>query len=312
MVGRFSFNQIYGHKMDPISDFVLPFQLEKVSIRGRLVRLKHSMRDILERHQYPPLVNRLLEELIVLSTALSNLFKFEGIFTLQINGDGPVRLMVVDITHNGDIRACARYDEEKVAKLPISTTSIHPVLGTGHMAFTIDQTNIDDRYQGIVELNGSTLSQCLHHFFRQSDQLETGVVAFSNSENLNTPNHLAAALIIQRMPTSSGLSFEAIEEENDGWLRSLSILGTVTPTEMLSGDLSAPDLLLRLFWEDGIRIFENRLLIAKCRCSEERIFQMLKTFSASDIQEMIENAKISVTCEFCNQKYIFDPQNLLE
>jgi len=310
--GRFSFNQRYGQKMDPLSDFVLPFQLEKVSIRGRLVRLKHSMRDILERHQYPPLVNRLLEELIALSTALANLFKFEGVFTLQISGDGPVRLMIVDMTHDGNIRACARYDAEKVMKLPLSTASIHPILGTGYMAFTIDQNNTDDRYQGIVELSGSTLSECLHHFFRQSDQLETGVVAFSNSENLDTSNHLAAALIIQRMPTPPGLSFEALEEENDGWLRSLSILGTVTLKELLSSDLSASDLLFRLFWEDGIRTFENRLITAKCRCSEDRIGQMLKTFSTSDIQEMVEDEKISVTCEFCNQDYIFDPQTLLK
>lgn len=297
--------------MDPISDFVLPFQLEKVSIRGRLVRLKHSMQDILERHQYPPLVNGLLEELIALSTALANLFKFEGVFTLQVTGDGPVRLMVVDITHEGEIRACARYDEEKVAKLPISS-SLHPILGTGHMAFTIDQNNTDDQYQGIVELTGSTLSECLHHFFRQSDQLETGVVAFSNSENMNTPDHLAATLIIQRMPTPQGLSFEAIEEENDGWLRSLSILGTVTSKELLSSDLSAQDLLFRLFWEDGIRIFQNRLVTAKCRCSKDRVSQMLKTFSTSDIQAMIEDEKISVTCEFCNQEYIFDPQTFLK
>jgi molecular chaperone Hsp33 len=298
--------------MDPISDFVLPFQLEKVSIRGRLVRLDHSMNDILERHRYPPLINRLLQELIALSTALANLFKFEGIFTLQVNGDGPVRLMVVDITHDGDIRACARYDEEKVMKLPLSTSSIHPILGTGYMAFTIDQNNIDDRYQGIVELSGSTLSECLHHFFRQSDQLETGVVAFSSSDNLPTSNHVAAALIIQRMPTSSDLSFEALEEENDGWLRSLSILGTVTPKELLSHDLAPQDLLFRLFWEDGIRIFENRFVRAKCRCSEDRISQMLKTFSTADIQEMIQDQKIVVTCEFCNQEYIFDPETLLQ
>lgn len=303
--------------MDAISDFVLPFQLEKVSIRGRLVRLDHSMQDILGRHQYPPLINRLLQELIALSTALANLFKFEGIFTLQVNGDGPVRLMVVDITHDGDIRACARYDEEKVRKLPLSTATIHPVLGTGYMAFTIDQNNVDDRYQGIVELSGSTLSECLHHFFRQSDQLETGVVAFSDLGNLPTSNqqpsnHMAAALIIQRTPTPSGLSFEAIEEENDGWLRSLSILGTVTAKELLSHDLSAQDLLFRLFWEDGIRIFENRLIRAKCRCSEDRISEMLQTFSTTDIQDMIEDEKITVTCEFCNQKYIFDPQILLQ
>jgi molecular chaperone Hsp33 len=297
--------------MDPISDFVIPFQLEKVAVRGRLVRLKGSLQDILARHNYPPLVNLLLEELVALTAALAHLFKFDGVFTLQIKGDGPVRLMVVDISHEGGIRACARFDEEAVSKLPLSTASIHPIFGTGYLAFTIVQNDSDDRYQGIVELEGATLSECLHHFFRQSDQLETGVVVFSRAENTNSADHQAAALIIQRMPGMAGLSFEEIETESDGWLRSLTILGTTTAKELLSGNLSEQDLLFRLFWEDGVRIFENRHLIAKCRCSKERVEEMLRTFSVEDIQEMIEDEAISVTCEFCNQEYTFDPQILL-
>lgn len=297
--------------MQPTSDFVLPFQLEKVSIRGRLVRLKSSLHEIIDRHKYPILINRLLEEVVALTAALANFFKYDGVFTLQISGDGPVRLMVVDVTHTGDIRACARFDEEAVTKLAISTASIHPIFGTGYLAFTIVQENTDDRYQGIVDLDGSTIAECLHHFFRQSDQLETGIVVYSRAENADTQDHLAAALILQRMPTASGLSFEQIEIENDAWLRSLSILGTTTSKELLSSELSAQDFLFRLFWEDGIRIFEHRPMNAKCRCSKERVETMLKTFSATAIKDMIENEKISVVCEFCNQEYIFEPKMLL-
>jgi molecular chaperone Hsp33 len=294
--------------INPISDFILPFQLEKTPIRGRLVRLKDSIQNILERHQYPSLVNSLLEELIALSTALASLFKFEGIFTLQISGEGPIRLMVVDITDKGEIRACARFDTEAVLKLPPSTASIYPIFGAGYLAFTITQNTSDDRYQGIVDLSGSTLSECLHHFFRQSDQLETAITVFSEAKNINSSAHVAAALIIQRMPGNPSLSFETIEKENDVWLRSLSLLGTATASELLSAGLSAQDILFRLFWEDGVRIFESRSLIAKCRCSEDKVLEMLKTFSASDIQEMVQDDKISVTCEFCNQGYVFDPQ----
>lgn len=293
------------------SDFILPFQLDNVSVRGRLVKLKKSMQEILENHQYPFLVNQLLEELVSLTTALASLFKFEGIFTLQVSGDGPIRLMVVDMTHEGHIRTCARFDEEKIMKLPKTTKSLHMLVGVGNMALTIDQDHSNDRYQGVVQLEGSTLSECLHHFFRQSDQLETGVVAFAQSEN-NPEGSLTGALIIQRMPLASHLSVEEIEQENDGWLKSLSILGTSTAKELLSEDLSAEDFLFRLFWEDGVRVFEKRSVIAKCRCSEDRIFQMLKTFSSTDVQDMIENGKISVTCEFCSQLYEFDPQALLE
>lgn len=298
-------------KTTPKSDFVLPFQLEKTSIRGRLVRLKDSLKEILDHHKYPTLINRLTEELVALAVSLANLFKYEGVFTLQINGNGPVRLMVVDVTHQGEIRACARFDEEAVLKLPITTTPIHPIFGTGYLAFTITQSKADDRYQGIVELEGTTLAECLHHFFRQSDQLETGITVFSRSENSNPTDHLAASMMLQRIPTSAGLSFDEIEAGNDAWLRSLSILGTTTSIELLSSELSAEDILFRLFWEDGIRIFESRPIIAKCSCSRERVEAMLKTFSKNDIQDMIENEVITVTCEFCNQAYTFDPSNIL-
>jgi len=297
--------------MGSLTDFVLPFQFENIAIRGRFVRLKDTVKDILERHQYPPLVNRLLEELITLGVGLANLFKFEGIFTLQINGSGPLRLMVVDITHTGEIRACAQFDKEKILILPLSTKLIYPILGTGYMAFTIDQNNSDDRYQGIVELKGSTLGECLHHFFRQSDQLETGLIVFTNPENINTADYLAATLIIQRMPVIQAPSFAKIESENDAWLRSLSLMGTATSQELLSSGLSAEDVLFRLFWEESIRIFEKRFFMAKCRCSEERIIQMLKTFPVADMKEMIKDGKIFVTCEFCNQSYTFVPQELL-
>jgi molecular chaperone Hsp33 len=292
------------------SDFVLPFQLEKTSIRGRLVRLKYSLKEILDNHKYPILINRLTEELVALAVSLANLFKYEGVFTLQVSGNGPVRLMVVDVTHEGKIRACARFDEEAILKLPISTTPIHPIFGTGYLAFTITQNKADDRYQGIVELEGTTLAECLHHFFRQSDQLETGIIVCSRTETSNPSDHLAASMILQRIPTSAGLSFDEIEAENDDWLRSLSILGTATSNELLGSDLSAQDVLFRLFWEDGIRIFETRPIIAKCSCSSERVEAMLKTFSKNDIQDMIENDVITVTCEFCNQAYTFDPKTL--
>lgn len=295
--------------MKPKSDFVLPFQLENTPIRGRLVQLNTSIQDIVGRHQYPPIVNRLLGELIALSSALANFFKFEGIFTLQVNGDGPIRIMIVDVTHEGAIRAYARFDSEKIAKLPLSTTSLHTLLGTtGYLAFTLDQNNTEDRYQGIVELSGVTFAECLHHFFRQSDQLETGIIVFSKADEEVSSDHLAGALIIQCMPSGSGLSYEAIEEIKDAWLRSLSILGTTTPSELLSSQLSAQELLFRLFWEEGVRVFEERPLIAKCRCSRDRVSSMLKTFSPGDIQHMVKDGKITVTCEFCNQEYVFDPQ----
>lgn len=298
--------------MDLKSDYVIPFQLEDVPVRGRLVRLKDSVKEIIERHQYPPIVNQFLTQLIALTTALSQLFKFESLFTLQIKSDGPIRLMIVDVTHEGEIRACARFDDSEVSKISPSTTSIYSVFGTGHLAFTIVQNNADDRYQGIVELNGPTLSDCLHHFFRQSDQLETGIVVYADTQSADSTNHVAGAIIVQRMPAPALSDNTSRDLEEDRWLKILSILGTATSEELLSKELEGQDVLYRLFWEDGVRVFSNRKIIAKCRCSRERVEDMLKTFSQTDIQDMIKDEQISVSCEFCNQEYLFDPTSLMD
>lgn len=290
--------------MKQIFDCVLPFQLEASSIRGRLVRLDQELWKIIKQHAYPKVVNTYLAQATALSIALVNCFKFDGLFTLQISGNGPLRLLVIDISDQHNVRACARFDEQLIHDLSASDAkNIQQVFGQGHMAFTIDPSVGEERYQGIVELTGTTLSESTHHFFRQSEQLETGIVLASGG---NEESELAgAALMIQRLPLSQDITHSDRENLDDQWIHALSLTGSVTRAELLNRALSNEELLHRLFWEEGARVYEPQSFIAQCRCSQEKIKDMLQNFSSDDRKEMVFNDKITITCEFCGVGYDF-------
>src|SRR5947209_13036623 len=163
--------------MTAADDLVQPFQIEATSLRGRLVRLGAVVDTILTRHAYPEPVATLLGEAIVVAVILAGALKYEGVFTLQTKGDGPVRLLVADVTSAGAVRGYAQYDAALLAKAAggKATASVPRLLGAGHIAFTVDQGEHTERYQGIVELQGATLAECAHHYFRQSEQLQAGI-----------------------------------------------------------------------------------------------------------------------------------------
>lgn len=289
-------------------DLVLPFQLDSSAIRGRLVRLDEELWKIIKQHNYPARVNEYLAQAVALSIALANCFKFDGLFTVQISGSGPLRLMVVDINNQQDVRACARFDEQALSNLSeAEAKNIQQVFGQGTMVFTIDPAVGEDRYQGVVELTGTTLAESTHHFFRQSEQLETGVVlaGCKASEGL-----AGAALMIQRLPLPQNLVLEEKEELDDQWIHALSLTGSVNRKELLDKNLSNEDLLYRLFWEGGVRVHESQPVKAQCRCSQEKIKDMLTTFSDADRHEMVFEDKITVTCEFCGVGYSFTEEEL--
>lgn len=291
-------------------DIVLPFQLQESAIRGRLVRLDEAMWKIIRQHQYPDIVNDYLAQATALALSILNCFKFDGIFTLQISGDGPLRLLIINANSQGDLRACARFDEEQLAALsPSEQKKLHHMFGQGYMAFTIDPDMAEDRYQGIVELTGTTLAESVNHFFRQSEQLETGfVVASGVTQDSSGQETLgAASLMIQRLPLTPPLGSDEREKEDDAWIHALSLTGSVTKKELLDRSLSNQDLLYRLFWEEGATLYSGKFYQAQCRCSSERIFDMLMTFTPQDREEMLtEDHQISVTCEFCGKSYAFE------
>ncbi len=284
-------------------DTVVPFHLENSAVRGRLVRFDEQAWKILDQHHYPLTVNAYLAQATALGVALANCFKYDGIFTLQITGDGPLRILVVDIEDQKFVRGCARFDQDQVMALSDKDSkNIQKVFGQGTLVFTIDPKTGDDRYQGVVELTGTTLSETTHHFFRQSEQLETGIVLANGSDR----DQLAcAALMIQRLPLDQNILPEARDEADDQWIHALSVVGSTTRKELLDRALSNNDLLYRLFWEGGVRTYDAQAIEARCRCSQVKIKDMLDGFSVLDRQEMLFEDKITVTCEFCGVGYSF-------
>src|SRR5215468_639260 len=221
-------------------DQVQPFQIERGGTRGRLVRLGPLIDTVLAQHDYPEPVALLLAEMLSLAAALASALKFDGVFTLQTKGDGPVRLMVADVTSGGDVRGYAQFDAARLAALTAGAgagLSVPRLLGAGHLAFTVDQGEHTERYQGIVELTGATLVECIHHYFRQSEQLEAGIkLAVAADRGWH-----AGVLMLQRLP-GEGLE-EAedadLESADDGWRRALALMASATSAELTDPRLSA-------------------------------------------------------------------------
>jgi molecular chaperone Hsp33 len=284
-------------------DFVQPFQIEDLNIRGRLVRMNQAFNDAVRVHDYPKPLAELIGETMILAAVLASALKYEGVFTLQVQGDGPVSLIMADITSDGAMRAYAKMKSGASAD-DIAGNSIPQVIGAGYMAFTVDQGPDTERYQGITELTGATLAECAQNYFRQSEQLETAITITSS---LATSGEIAkaAGLMVQRLPSAGDG-----DKEDEDWRRAVVLMSSITPAELLADTLSASQILYRLYHEDGIRLYDQRLLRNECRCSEERVSRTLMSFPRSEIDEMAEDGLITVTCEFCRTDYVYDEQRL--
>ncbi|MDH5188089.1 MAG: Hsp33 family molecular chaperone HslO [Rhodospirillaceae bacterium] len=287
-------------------DYSLTFQIEGLAIRGRLVRLGPALESILLPHDYPGPVAEIMAETVTLAATLGSALKYDGVFGLQTQGDGPVSLMVADVTSTGAMRGYARYDDVRIKLLDNNTGAPVPrLLGAGHMAFSVEQGTHTERYQGISELDGATLADCAHHYFRNSEQLESAIwLGADMGKNKSAKGALAGAIMIQRMPQSG----KDTEDEEDGWRRAVAILSSLRRDELLSNDLSAEDLLYRLYNEDGVRIFEKHKLFHQCRCSEEKVINTIKSFPLEEITD--DDGSAHVTCEFCKQVYAFSANEL--
>jgi molecular chaperone Hsp33 len=293
-------------------DLVQPFQIDLFGLRGRLVRVGPLLDEILTRHDYPEPVARMLGEAIALAAALSGALKYAGVFTLQTKGDGPVHLLVADITSDGAVRGYAQYDRDRLAKamaaLPAGATigdSVPRLLGAGHLAFTVDQGEHSERYQGIVELQGATLADCAHHYFRQSEQVQAGlkVAVARRADAAGRPSWRGGSLMIQRLPAGEGPGGDAAE---DGWRRAMILMSSCTSGELVDPGLAPEALLFRLFHEDGVRVYRRHDLAAGCRCSRERVERVLRMLPADQLDDMKVEGRVVVTCQFCSAPYEFD------
>ncbi len=297
--------------MPPVpDDLVQPFQIEPFALRGRLVRLGPAIDSILTQHAYPAPVAQMLGEAITLAVALAGALKYDGVFTLQTKGDGPIKMMVADVTTAGALRGYAQFDEARLDAGPATLGAVPRLLGAGYLALTVDQGEHTERYQGIVELTGSTLAECVHHYFRQSEQVEAAlkVAVAQVPDESGTPHWRAGALMIQRLPREA-YTLER-ETEDDAWRRAAIFMSSSTSAELIDPALAPEQLLFRLFHEDGVRAYPPHALAAKCRCSRERVETVLRALTQDEIADMKIDDKITVTCEFCSVAYDFDEEAL--
>lgn len=286
-------------------NFVQSFELESSRIRGRIVRLGGTLDGILNAHKdYPEDVLQLTGETLTLCVMLSSMLKYEGIFTLQAQGDGPVSMLVADVTSSGKVRACGAFKQERLAA-ESHTGNLAGLLGKGHMAFTVDQGDNTDRYQGIVELKPESLIGSVQHYFTQSEQILTGMVM---KVGRSDGQWRACGIMLQQMPEdAANYNKDESNIHEDDWRRTMILLSSVKDEEMLDPSLSANDLLYRLFNEEGVRVHEAQALVHECRCSPERVETMLAGMPDEDIDDMVVDGKIIMTCEFCSRDYTLDP-----
>jgi molecular chaperone Hsp33 len=313
-------------------DAVRPFEVAALDLRGRAIQLGPVLDDILSRHDYPPPVSKLLAEAIVLAVLLGSSLKFEGKFILQTETDGPVDMLVVDFRTPDAVRAYARFDRERVAAAEADATGDPAtLLGNGTLAMTIDQGPMMSRYQGVVPLEGISLEEVAHIYFRQSEQIPTSVrlaVAEMHVRENGAMIHRwrAGGIMVQFLPDApermrqqdlpggdapEDVDFEFVEED-DSWVEAQALIGTVEDHELTDPSVPVDRLLYRLFHERGVRVFAPAAMHDRCSCSRERVETMLGRFTAAEIEESIEDGAISVTCEFCGTKYVFEPEEFLK
>ena len=290
-------------------DCVQPFLIDRSGLHGRLVRMGPEIDAILSRHDYPDSVKALLGEFLALGAGLATALKYAGVFTLQTKGDGPVPMMVADVRPDGAVRGYAQVADAVPEAETVAEAPVRRLLGDGYMAFTVDQGQDMDRYQGIVRLDGDTLEDCVHHYFEQSEQLASVVKLAAGRTADGTWR--AGYLSVQRMPPTGEEGAHSIEELEDDWRRALAMLATVGRDELLDPAIAPHRLLYRLFHEEGVRVFEPRALHDTCRCSRPRIADMLLAMGREETAEMKdETGRVEVTCQFCNRTERFTDGDL--
>jgi len=307
-------------------DIILPFAVEPLSTRGRVVRLGPAIDAILKRHAYPSTISRIVGEAAALTVLLGSALKIDGSFQLQTQTDGALNMLVVDFDAPSNLRALARFDPAKITAARDARAG--ELLGGGHLAFTIDPGAGMSRYQGVVPLDGQGLEEAAHQYFRRSEQIPT-IVRLAVGEIVTPGSALwrAGGMVAQFLPESIERRRQAdldpgdapegairdFVAEDEAWSEARALVGSLEDHELIDPTLSSERLLYRLFHERGVKVFKQGALRDVCRCSTQRIETMLQRFSAQERRDMVgEDGKIGVTCEFCSTKRVYDPSDFAD
>jgi molecular chaperone Hsp33 len=290
-------------------DLVAPFQIEGQPARGRIVRLGAVVDEILSRHDYPEPVARLLGEAAALAALVGSSLKFEGRLIVQAQGDGPVAYVVADYDTTGGLRGYCRFDAERLVALGEARPGAQALLGKGVFIMTIDPTGAKDRYQGVTAIEGDTLALSAAEYFAQSEQVPTQVkLAVGQVHDAEGLRWRAGGMMIQNIAED-----QARGSTEDAWERAQALFATLGEDELLDPLVSPETLLFRLFHEDGVRLFPAKALTAFCRCSDDRVTGMLRSFPKEDVAGMVEaDGRIHVTCEYCSREYALEPESVCQ
>lgn len=268
-----------------LQDNLQRFVFEDTPIRGEIVRLDATYRAVLDRKNYPPAVREVLGELMAAAALLASTLKFEGKLIMQIQGAGPVKLLMAECSESGAMRALAHWHGE------VDPAPLEKLVGGGTFVITIDPQDSGERYQGIVDLQGGSVARALEHYFAQSEQLETRLWLAADRQQ-------AAGMLLQKLPDSQ-------LEDADAWDRAVHLGSTLTRLELLS--LPVREILRRLYHEEDIRLFARQPLAFRCSCSRERVEAVLRMLGREEVESILEQrGNVGVDCEFCGAHYEFD------
>ena len=268
-----------------MSDSLQRFLLESTPVRGEIVHLDATWRAVLERRSYPAPLQSLLGDMMAAAALLSAILKFEGSLIMQMQGNGPVQLLVVEATSEHTLRATAKWEGE------LSQGNVTALLGAGRFVISIVPNGGKQTYQGIVAIEGDSIAQVLEHYMAKSEQLETRLWLASDSQQ-------AAGMLLQKLPATP-------TQDADAWNRATQLGETIRSEELLS--LPAREIIHRLYHEEDVRVFESRPVAFRCSCSRERVTSMLRLLGHDEVKSIIAERKtVEVDCEFCGRHYTFD------
>lgn len=281
-----------------MSDSLLKFLFQRAPVRGGIVRLDATWKQMTAFHDYPAPVTRLLGEMTAAVALLATNIKFNGTLVLQIHGDGPVKLLVVECQPDVGLRATAKLRDDAVIDDIDGLQSLVNRHGHGRCAITLDPRDPkpgQQPYQGVVPLEGNTIAQALQAYMRRSEQLDTHLQLAADGE-------IAAGLLLQKLPREGG---RGIVIDEDAWHRALALAATLGAAELLA---QPPDTLAhRLFWQEPLEAYAPITPRFQCTCSRDRIGRMLVSLGRAEVDSIVaEQGRVEVTCDFCNAKRVFD------
>jgi molecular chaperone Hsp33 len=285
------------------------FVFEHYPIRGHLVHLDAAWQALIEHRQYPRAIRDILGEAVAASLLLAATVKFDGVLSLQMQGEGSVHLLLAQCTSGLGVRGLARYQEVRAAPDPSDSTdaggavraagrSTADLIGTGNLTVTVETDDGAQRYQGIVPITGDRLADSLQVYFENSEQLPTRLWLYADECG-------AYGMLLQRLPAEGRASPSNVPAVDDAWRRVQLIADTLTLTELRT--LADAEILRRLFHEDDVRLFEPSPVYFRCRCSRERVGGMLQGLGEIETRSILaERGEVEVRCDFCNRAYVFD------